>query len=123
MNAQAPAPTPPWLRPVQSFAVQNCFGDDAIDLGMDVTYLMQTSPKSDNSPYRLTLPNGNYQRQFKRVYVHSSTAANTAPFLLVGAFVGFASLIFNNTAFSAVLEWDGGAWQFAGGNAQPSSQT
>lgn len=112
-----PSPQAPWQRPIQSPSVQTLGGDGAIDLVPDTTYLVQETPKVGASFYSLTLPNGNHRRQFKRIYVPSEHVPNTAPFKLTGAFAGFDFLMFNNEAFSAVLEWDGSGWQFIGGNA------
>lgn len=115
-----PAPTPPWLRPVQSPMVQRIYGEDTIDLGVDVTYL-----EAANAPtagyFKVALPNGNYIRQYHQIFVAGDKIPTTAPFYVIGSISGANSLLFNNSAFSAVLTWDGGSWCMIGGNAQPSS--
>ena len=118
---QVPAPIPPWSRPVQSPMVQVCTGPDTIDLGPDVTYLNQTNPQAGGTPYQLTLPNGNYQRQMKRVLILGSSIASTADFQLFGQIANANSLLFNHAATEAVLEWDGTCWHLIGGSAQLST--
>lgn len=117
MSDIPPSPQAPWQRPVQSPAVQTITGDDAIDLVKDTTYLVQETPKVGADFYSVTLPDGNHRRQFKRIYIPAENIPNTAEFKLTGTFAGFDFLMFNNAAFSAVLEWDGSGWQFIGGNA------
>jgi hypothetical protein len=119
--SQVPAPIPPWARPVQSPMVQTCIGADTIDLGPDVTYLNQVQPSADGNPYPLTLPNGNYLRQMKRILVLGSNIPNTAEFQLFGQFANASSFLFNNAATEAVLEWDSTCWHLIGGSAQPST--
>lgn len=119
--SRIPAPIPPWSRPVQSPDVQTLTGPGAIDLGPDVTYLNQLTPNAGGTPYPLTIPNGNYQRQMKRIFILGSTVPNTAEFQLFGQFANSNSLLFNNEATEAVLEWDGTAWHLIGGTAQPST--
>ena len=111
---------PPWQRLSQSPLPQTCVGADTINLGPDLTYLNQVTPNVDGTPYMLALPDGNYLRQTKTIYVLGSAAAATAPWLLTGTFAGFNSLLFNTTALEAVLEWDGSAWHLIGGTAQIS---
>jgi hypothetical protein len=101
--------------------VQICTGADTIDLGSDVTFLQQTTPNATGAPYALVLPPGNYIRQYKSIFVQSANQVNTAEFGVHGAFVGFNSLLFNNSGFSAVLTWDGSGWHMVGGNAQTSN--
>lgn len=117
-----PAPLAPWLKPVQSPAVQICTGADTIDLGSDVTFLQQTAPQAGGAaPYALVLPGGNFIRQYKSIFVTGANQVTTAEFAVSGSFVGFKSLLFNNASFSAVLLWDGSGWHMVGGNAQPSN--
>lgn len=113
-----PSPTPPWSRPVQSPATQTITGDDNISLTMDVTYLDSTTVGA--APYEVTLPDGNYKRQMKRIYIPGKNQATTAEFRVTSPnFVGFTSLLFNSIGTSAVLEWDGSAYHLIGGNALP----
>lgn len=114
---RVPSPIPPWARPVQSPFMQVCTGNDTIDLGPDVTYLNQTNPQAGGAPYQLTLPNGNYMRQMKRILVLGSAIPNTAEFQLLGQFAGAGSLLFNSAATEAVLEWDSTCWHLIGGSA------
>lgn len=118
-----PAPQPPWSRPVQSPYVQIMQGDGVIDLTTDLTLLSQPTPKVGANHYFVTLPNGFYLRQQKRIYIQGNMLNATAQFLVVGSIAGCASLLFNNAAFSVQLEWDGFTWQNIGGNAQPSNST
>lgn len=122
-GCHVPAPIPPWARPVQSPMVQTCFGADTIDLGPDVTYLDQANPQAGGQPYKLVLPNGNYLRQIKRIFVLGSSIPNTAEFQLFGQLAGANSLLFNNAATEAVLEWDSTCWHLIGGSAQLSTTT
>lgn len=116
-----PSPIPPWSRPVQSPLTQTIFGADTVILTMDTTYLRQAAVTGPNNtpqgPFAVAMPDGNYLRQFKRIYIPSDAIATTATFNLSGHFAGFTSLTFNTIAQSAVLEWDGAAWQLIGGNA------
>lgn len=116
-----PSPEPPWARAVQSPQTQLLGGAGVVSLTVDVTYLSQTAinpqDQSGNGPYAVTLPNGNYKRQYKRIFVVAGNAATTATFTVTGTFVGFTSLTFNTLAWSAMLEWDGAGWQWIGGNA------
>ncbi len=105
--------------------VQNIVGNDTVDLGTDVTYLSQTTHQTANAPYVVVLPNGNYQRQIKRIFILGSAVANTAPFTVTGTFAACTSLSLGILSGSfpltaVVLEWDGGAWHVIGGNPQLS---
>ena len=117
---EIPSPIPPWHRPVQTPLVQVITGDDEVNLGVDTTYLVQETQQDGDAPYLVTLPDGNYLRQIKRIYVRGDVQPTSAPFKMSGTFVSGAFFLFNTTATAAVLEWDGTAWQLIGGNAQPS---
>lgn len=124
MNSQVPSPLPPWLRPVQSPMVQTIYGVDTIDLSPDVTYLAQQNPSNgNNDPYRVTLPAGNYVRQYKQILIPGNIAPNSAPFLVIGPLVNANSLVFDGTHTSALLTWDGYAWHLIGGSALKSTET
>lgn len=117
-NACPPSPIPPWNRPVQSPQTQTLYGDGDVSLMSDVTYLDQVTPKNGSQFYSIALPDGNYLRQIKRVYVKDSNQNTTFPFQMSGHFVGFSALRFNNVAWSAVLEWGGSAWYLISGNCE-----
>lgn len=115
-----PSPTPPWARPVVSPNTETLAGTGTIGLVYDTTYLNQTAPADltdETVGYALVLPDGNYLRQIKRIYVPKGNENTTAVFTVAGTFVGFSTLIFNKLARAAVLEWDGAGWHLIGGNA------
>lgn len=120
-----PSPTPPWHRPVQSPSTQSMNGenyDNVISLTMDTTYLDTDTWKDADDhtvPHVAELPDGNYKRQIKRLYVPKDKENTTALWQVTGTFVGFATLKFDNIGRAAVLEWDGAGWHLIGGNAQP----
>lgn len=122
-----PSPTPPWHRPVQSPDVQTMNGenyDNVIGLNYDTTYLDTDKPKDSNDlnvAHEATLPDGNYKRQIKRIYIPKGKENTTALWSVTGTFVGFTSLKFNTLGRAAVLEWDGAGWHLIGGNAEPIS--
>jgi len=119
-NNIVPSPTPPWHRPVQSPNTETLTSDGTISLNTDVTYLETDVLKTDPAdPYVAVLPNGNYLRQIKRIYVPKAFENSTAPWRLTGTFVGFLQLLFDNIGRAAVLEWDGEGWHLIGGNATP----
>jgi len=121
-NMQAPAPLPPWLRPVVSSDINIITGNDTINLGCDTTYLEQATPNAGGVPYVVVLPNGIFLRQIIRIYIPGNfVTGGTASFKVTGTLVGTNSLVFNSAATSAVLEWDATGWQLIGGNAQPSA--
>lgn len=124
-NTCPPSPIPPWHRPVQSPVVQTLNEDlvaDGISMNVDVTYLDSIVPLDAgdlSAAYQVALPNGNYQRQIKRIFVVAANALTTAAFEVTGTFVGFSKLRFftDENGMSAVLEWDGAGWHVIGGNA------
>lgn len=123
-NTTCPSPVPPFHRDTQSPQTQTLMGDGAISLTMDTTYLVQDAPKdpqNPDTPYALTLANGSFKRQVKRIYVPNANADTTAKFEVSGTFVGSATLLFSPIGWSAVLEWDGSGWHLVGGNAEPQN--
>lgn len=118
-----PSPTPPWHRPVLSPNVETLTEDNdagTISLTVDTTYLETDVLKATpTDPYVVALPAGNYQRQYKKIYVPKAYEITTAPWKVTGTFVGFTYLLFDNIGRAAILEWDGEGWHLAGGNAQP----
>lgn len=111
-----PSPVPPWQRPVSSPLTQTLSDAGAIDLNCDTTYL-DAANGATGDPFALTIANGNYKRQTKRIYVKAERVAQgTAVWNLAGTFTGLASLTFNEDGYSAVLEWDGSGWHLIGGN-------
>jgi hypothetical protein len=119
----APAPLPPWARPIQSPLVQIIVGADNVNLGVDTTYLQQTTQQSGNAPYVVVLPNGNFQRQYHTLIVPGNLSPTTAPFKITGTFNGFVTLLFSSSAVCAQLVWDGTAWNLIGGSASPSQSS
>lgn len=110
-----PSPIPPWARPTQNPRVQTLV-DNTVPLVLDpdVAYLNQVG----GGPNAMVMPNGNFLKQMMRIYVLSGTIATTATWVFTGLFAGgFTHLTFNTTKYSALLEWDGAAWQLVGGNA------
>ena len=122
-NAQlCPSPTPPWHRPTVSPLTNSIYGDGPISLTADTTYLNSKEIKMVDgveTPYVVTLPNGNHRRQTIQIFIETANLANqeTAQFNVTGTFAGFTSLTFNSVNFSAVLEWSGSHWVLVGGNA------
>jgi hypothetical protein len=91
-------------------------------LTQDVTYLATETAKEDpDDPYVVALPDGNYKRQSKRLYIPSEIRETTAPWKVTGTFAGFGFLGFNGIAMAAVLEWDGSGWHLVGGNAETNN--
>lgn len=118
-----PSPTPPWHRPVQSPNTETLTEDNdagTISLNTDVTYLETELLKATpDDPYVVALPNGNFKRQSKRIFVPKSFELTTAPWQVTGTFCGFGYLLFSTLGRAAVLEWDGEGWQLTGGNVEP----
>ncbi len=108
-----PSPLAPWQRPNQSEKYQSLFGDGAISLTMDTTYLNAVA----GGPYNVTLPDGNYRREIKIILIPGGNLANTSTFNVTGSFAGFDHLSFDSIGFNAVLFWDGTKWHLIGGNA------
>lgn len=106
-------PIPPYERSVQSPLTETLNEDGSINLNCDVTYLVQTV----TGPYAVALPNGNYQRQFKRLLIPKARELDSAVFTVTGSFANCTSLQLDRTATSAVLEWDGTGWHLIGGTA------
>lgn len=113
-----PSPIPPWHRPVQSPVVQTMTEDGAVSLTTDVTYLKIGAGAGGKA---ITLPDGNYKRQIKRVMIPGDQIYDTATWTMTVTGAGFTSMVFDATGTSAVLEWDGAAWQMIGGNATPGA--
>ena len=111
-----PSPLPPWHRPIQTPVVQIIYGDDTINLGVDVTYLEKTV-SNPSVPVVVTLPDGNFLRQYHRILIAGHLLATSETFEVSGTFTGLTSLTFNSVGHSALLEWDGGGWTMLGGNA------
>jgi len=122
-----PSPIPPWCRPIVSPLTQYMTDGGVVDLGTDTTYLNQSvaGTETQNAAtlgnYVITIADGNYKRQIKRIYILGSAQPTTAGWECYGTFVGCNSLQFNNASTAAVLEWDGTAWQIIGGNVQTSN--
>lgn len=115
-----PSPIPPWARTTQSPLVQTVSDATVTTLLLDpdITYLSASQVSGTPITFNLILPNGNYLKQMKRIYVPTAFIATTATFIVSGTFGGgFTSLTFNTVGFSALLEWDGTGWQMIGGNA------
>ena len=113
-----PSPIPPWARDVQSPLVDTLYQNGTLLLDPDISYLRAAAPAG---PYSVVLPNGNYRKQMKRIYVPTDLVATTAVWTVTGTFAGgFTKLTFNNVGFSIFLEWDSAGWQVIGGNATPS---
>ena len=111
----APQPIPPWHRPIDSPVVQELTEAGAINLACDTTYLISTA---SGDPISATLPDGNFKRQTKRIYIPGDIQNTTASWRISGTFVGFATLLFDTIGWSAVLEFDGDGWHLVGGNAK-----
>lgn len=120
-TSTAPAPQPPWARPIQSPVEQTLNGGGNIDLSTDATYLRQSTPNpaANNPPYPIVIPNGNYLRQQKRIMIVKDANGVSAPFTLTGTFDTFVSLAFTPIGTNATLEWNGVAWTMLAGNAEP----
>lgn len=116
-----PSVSPPWSRPTVSPQIQYLFDSGVVVLTCVTTYLTQATPADpDNldTPYALTIADGNYRQQRKEIFIPGDFVATTAPWNLTGTFGGFTSITFNTLGTSAILNWDGSAWQLVGGNAQ-----
>lgn len=118
-----PSPIPPWHRPVVSPNVETLTEDDddgTLSLTMDTTYLnTDTLKETPTDPYVVALPDGNFKRQCKRIYIPKDKENSTAPWKVTGTFVGFTYLQLDTLGRAAVLEWDGAGWHLIGGNAEP----
>jgi hypothetical protein len=83
-------------------------------LDPDITYLNQAGNATNN----LSLPNGTFLKQMKRIYIPAQTIATSVTWVVSGTFSGgWTSLQFDRQGFSALLEWDGQGFQLIGGNA------
>jgi hypothetical protein len=116
-----PSPTPPWARPVMSPMTESLQGDGTISLTVDTTYLDQTAAKDDGSPYAILLPDGNFIRQYKTLFVPKPNETSSALFRVTGTFTGFGTLLMGPTRTAAMLQWDGHGWHWVGGNAELSN--
>lgn len=113
-----PSPIPPWDRAVQSPLIDTLVQNGTLLLDPDVSYLVATLP---NGPFAVVLPNGNYLKQMKRIYVPAASAANSATWVVSGTFsAGYTQLTFNSLGLNAFLEWDGTAWQLISGSCIPA---
>ncbi len=116
-----PSPLPPWARlevPTQPAAGgQTLNGNGTINLLFDQVFLVAT----EGGPYAVVLPDGRPDRaKVLRIYV-PGTGTETVTFVVSGTFAkNVASYTFNALGGSLVLEWDGAAWQYIGGDATPS---
>lgn len=114
-----PSPTPPWARESQSPLMQTLF-DSAVPLRLDpnTCYLSQTQDPTAPINNAMVLPNGNFPKQSMSIFVNSAILATTATWTFAGAFAGgYTKLVFDSIGYSALLFWDGAAWQLTGGNA------
>lgn len=85
-------------------------------LDPDITYLKQSGNVTNN----LALPNGNFLKQIKRIYIPGGTIATSVTWIISGTFAnGFTSIKMDRLGYSAWLEWDGTSWQIFAGNATP----
>ncbi len=122
MSNIIPSPLPPWHRPITSPNTETFTEDNdggTLSLTADVSYLNTIVAKDADADYEAVLPDGNYQRQIKRIFIPKAIESTTKTWSVSGTFVGFATLKFDTTGRSAVLEWDGTGWHLIGGNAQP----
>lgn len=112
-----PSPEAPWTRPKQSPLTQTLTDAGALSLTTDVTYLNKAGGTAS-----ITIPDGNYKRQIKRVYVVKDRVddADSATWTLTGTFLGVTSWQLDSIGYSLVLEWTGEAWVHIGGNATPT---
>lgn len=114
-----PSPIPPWARATQSPLTQT-LADNSVPLLLDpdITYLNAASPLVPPAIIPLVLPNGNFLKQIKRIYIPGNAVATSATWLITGTFAGgFTHLQFDRLGTSVWLEWDGSSWQLIGGNA------
>lgn len=112
-----PSPQPPWSRPVQSPLIQT-LSSNLVPLVLDpsIAYLSQTSPTPVTN--NMAMPNGNYLRQQFTFIIPNAAIATTVTWVFTGNFAGgFTMLTFNTLGYTAVVEWDGSAWQLMSGNA------
>lgn len=114
-----PSPNAPWQRESMSPLIQTLYdGAVAISLDPNTCYLNQTQTPTAPINTAMVLPNGNFPKQSMSIFIVSSALATTATWTFSGTFAGgYTKLMFNNFGFSALLFWDGSAWQLTGGNA------
>jgi hypothetical protein len=116
-----PSPAAPWQRPALNPKVEVLTADNdnaTVSLTMDTTFLSTSTLKAAPAdPYVVALPNGNYLKQPKVLVVPNDVRPTTAPWKVTGTFAGFGFLMFKDIATTAVLMWDGVAWQVLAGNA------
>lgn len=110
-----PSPTPPWHRDIKTPVTQTLSDDGNVSLTTDVTYLDKTI-SSPSVPVNITIPNGNFARQYKTILIKGDKLATTETFNLAGTFAGYSSLTFDGVGFVAVLIWDSSSWVLVGGN-------
>jgi hypothetical protein len=116
-----PSPVPPWSREARSGQTQRIVDNDVVNLAHDPTYLEKVV-SDPSASVTVTLPNGNRKGQHKRIMIPGDSLATTETFTVSGTFAGFTTLTFDAVGYNALLEWDGAAWQFMGGNARQDSQ-
>jgi hypothetical protein len=108
-----PSPTPPWAREPYRVSTETLTDSGAIDISKPITYLQQ----SVGGSYTLTLANGTWRGQEKRIFIPDNYLQyEDVEWNLTGTIAGYDSIKFNHEGFSAVLHWDGEAWQITGGN-------
>lgn len=111
-----PSPVPPWHRDAFYGAPETLTAAGTISLTKGTTILNSTT----GGPHAIVLPNpsgDNCDLFEKEIFIPKANEDATAVFVVSGSFVGFDTLTFNNTGFSARLRYSGGAWHVIGGNA------
>jgi hypothetical protein len=113
-----PSPTPPWARAIQSPLTQVITQADTVNLTVLTTFF-NAALSDPAAPVAVTLPDGNYVQQEKRLMIAGDKLATTEKFIVTGTFAGgYTKLVFNGIGFNAVLVWDSSAWTIMGGNAE-----
>ena len=115
-----PSPTPPWNRPLQCANAETLNQSGPISLTVDPSFLVRQAV-TPSVPQSMTIPNGNFVGQVKTVIIPGAMLIGplgpSEVWNIAGAFSGYSSLTMNNTAFNAILQWDGTYWQLMAGNA------
>lgn len=85
---------------------------------LDLTKLVTLLSATAGANLPITIGAGSYVGQQKIIML---LAASARDFELTGTFLGFTSITFGDygggVGYSALLEWDGAAWTWIGGNA------
>jgi len=120
ISIAVPSALPPWSRPPYSPLNETITSTmQSASLNCQTTFLSATQALNPVANYTIILGAGTYVNQTKMFVIPNATPlASTQPWSVTGTFVGGTSLLLNSVGPTAILFWDGAAWQLVGGNAE-----